>query len=116
MRTPTPIGAIVSIMTDRPTKITFAEMRDMGVRGLLVDCSDYKCSHLITMSGDRWPDDMRLSDLQPRFGFPLGFWQRMSCNQNGQQDCHSLTEKFTSLKPALVACCRSRPRRWISVA
>src|ERR1700757_2259002 len=54
-------------MPDRPQKITFAEMRDMGVRGLLVDCSDYKCSHLITMSGDRWPDDMRLSDLQPRF-------------------------------------------------
>ena len=26
-------------MTERPTKITFAEMRDMGVRGLLVYCS-----------------------------------------------------------------------------
>ena len=36
-----------------------------GVRGLLIYCSDYKCSHLITMSGDA--DDMRLSDLQPRF-------------------------------------------------
>jgi hypothetical protein len=54
-------------MADRPQKITFADMRDMGVRGLLIDCSDYKCSHLITMSGDRWPDDMRLSDLEPRF-------------------------------------------------
>jgi hypothetical protein len=42
-------------------------MRDMGVRGLLIYCSDYKCSHLITMSGDRWPDHMRLSDLEPRF-------------------------------------------------
>jgi hypothetical protein len=38
-----------------PQKITFAEMRDMGVRGLLIYCSDYKCSHLITMGGDRWP-------------------------------------------------------------
>jgi hypothetical protein len=37
-------------------------MRDMGVRGLLIYCSDYKCSHLIEMSGDRW-----LSDLEPRF-------------------------------------------------
>jgi hypothetical protein len=48
-------------------KITFAEMRDMGVRGLLIYCSDYMCSHLITTSGDRWPDDMRLSDLGSRF-------------------------------------------------
>jgi hypothetical protein len=29
---------------DRPQKITFAEMRDMGVRGLLVYCADYRCS------------------------------------------------------------------------
>jgi hypothetical protein len=53
-------------MPDRPQKITFADMRDMSVRGLLIYCSDYKCSHLVTMSGDRWPDDMRLSDLEPR--------------------------------------------------
>ena len=54
-------------MPDRPEKITFADMRDMGVRGLLIYCSDYKCSHLVTMSGDRWPDQTRLSDLEPRF-------------------------------------------------
>jgi hypothetical protein len=54
-------------MPDRPQKITFADMRDMGVHGLLIYCSDYKCSHLVTMSGDRWPDDVRLSDLEPRF-------------------------------------------------
>jgi hypothetical protein len=29
----------------RPTKITFGEMREMGIRGLLVDCADYRCSH-----------------------------------------------------------------------
>jgi hypothetical protein len=40
-------------MPDRPQKITFADMRDMGVRGLLVRCSDYECCHLITMSGNR---------------------------------------------------------------
>jgi hypothetical protein len=28
-----------------PQKITFGEMRAMGVRGLLVYCSDYHCSH-----------------------------------------------------------------------
>jgi len=27
-------------MTERPTKITFGEMREMGVRGLLVYCAD----------------------------------------------------------------------------
>ena len=32
-------------MPDRPQKITFADMRDMGVRGLLIYCSDYKCRH-----------------------------------------------------------------------
>jgi hypothetical protein len=48
-------------------KITFAEMRAAGVRDLLVYCSDYRCSDHIAMSGDHWPDDVRLSDLEPRF-------------------------------------------------
>jgi hypothetical protein len=26
-----------------------------------------KRSYLITMSGDRWPDDLRLSDIESRF-------------------------------------------------
>jgi hypothetical protein len=39
----------------------------VGVRGLLVYCSDYRCSHYIAISGDRWPDDVRLSDIEPRF-------------------------------------------------
>jgi hypothetical protein len=51
----------------RPQKITFGEMRDAGVRGVLVYCADYKCSHSIAISADRWPDDVRLSDLEPRF-------------------------------------------------
>ena len=54
-------------MPDRPTNITFAQMRDMGVRGLLVYCADYRCSHSIAISGDDWPDDVRLSDIEPRF-------------------------------------------------
>ena len=37
-------------MSDFPQKVTFADIRDMGVRGLLVYCSDYKRSRLITMS------------------------------------------------------------------
>ena len=51
-------------MSDRPQKITFAEMRDSGVRGLLVYCADYRCSHSIAVSGDGWPDDIRFSDIE----------------------------------------------------
>jgi len=54
-------------MTDRQTKITFGEMREMGVRGLLIYCADYRCSHSIAISGDAWPDDARLSDIEERF-------------------------------------------------
>ena len=39
-------------MTDRPQKITFAEMREQGVRGILVYCVDYRCSHSIAISTD----------------------------------------------------------------
>ena len=49
-------------------KITFAQMRKSGVRGLLVVyCAAYHCSHSIAISGDPWPDDVGLSDLEPRF-------------------------------------------------
>ena len=51
-------------------KITFAEMRAGGVRGLLIYCSDYHCSHWTTLSADRWPDDVRLSDISSR-GLPV---------------------------------------------
>ena len=50
-----------------PHKITFGEMREMGVRGLLVYCSDYHCSYWVAISGDQWPDDVRLSDIETRF-------------------------------------------------
>jgi hypothetical protein len=51
----------------RPMKITFGEMLASGIRDLLIYCSDYKCSHSTTISGDRWPDDVRLSDIEPLF-------------------------------------------------
>jgi hypothetical protein len=54
-------------MPARPQKITHAEMRASGVRGLLIYCADYRCSHSVAISADRWPDDVRLSDLEPRF-------------------------------------------------
>lgn len=51
----------------QPQKITFGDMREMGVRGILVYCSDYRCSHSVALSADRWPDELSLSDLEPRF-------------------------------------------------
>jgi hypothetical protein len=54
-------------MPDRPTKIALAEMRASGVRGVLVYCGNYRCSHWSTTNVDQWPDDLRLSDLEPRF-------------------------------------------------
>jgi hypothetical protein len=33
-------------------KITLRKMRAAGVRGLIIYCSDYECSHWITISGD----------------------------------------------------------------
>jgi hypothetical protein len=44
-------------MTERPQKITFAETRDMG-------CARCRlCKYRI---GDAWPDDLGLSDIEPR--------------------------------------------------
>ena len=56
------------LVVKRPEKITFAEMRSSGVRGLLVYCADYRCSHHVAISGDQWDDDVRLSDLEPTLG------------------------------------------------
>jgi hypothetical protein len=53
-------------MTERPTKITFVEMRDIGVRGLLLYCADYRCSQSIAIGANPWPDDLRLSDIEER--------------------------------------------------
>jgi hypothetical protein len=51
----------------REQKISLGEMRSSGVHGLLIYCADYRCSHSIAISADRWPDDVRLSDLEARF-------------------------------------------------
>jgi hypothetical protein len=52
----------------RPQKITFGEMRESGgPRRLLVYCGDYKCAHSVVISSERWPDHIRLSDLEPKF-------------------------------------------------
>jgi hypothetical protein len=42
-------------------------MRDMGVRGVLIYCADYRCNHSTAISGDQRLDDLRLPDIEPRF-------------------------------------------------
>jgi hypothetical protein len=54
-------------MTTYPQKITFGELRESGVRTVLVYCRDHRCTHHITISADRWPDHVRLSDIEPDF-------------------------------------------------
>jgi hypothetical protein len=58
---------MIGAMPDRPTKISFGDMREQGARGLLIYCADYHCSHWKRMGADRWPDDIRLSDIEPNF-------------------------------------------------
>ncbi|MGY4570538.1 uncharacterized protein (UPF0264 family) [Bradyrhizobium sp. USDA 3256] len=54
-------------MRDYPTKITFGEMRETGATRIIVFCKDYRCSHNVQMDAARWPDEMRISDVEPRF-------------------------------------------------
>jgi len=45
-------------------------LRSTGVRDLLVFRQDYRCSHNVKLSAeyvDRWPDEIRISQLEPRF-------------------------------------------------
>jgi hypothetical protein len=71
------MGSAQSLGVERPQKITFGEMRKSGVRGVLIYCSDYHCSHHITASADPWPDHIRLTDLERRF-VCNGMWQARS--------------------------------------
>lgn len=35
--------------------------------GVLIYCTDYRCGHWTRLDADRWPDDVRLSDIEPSF-------------------------------------------------
>jgi len=51
----------------RQPKITLGDMRASGVWGLLVACADDKCVRSVAISANQWPNDVRLSDLEPHF-------------------------------------------------
>jgi ribosomal protein L37E len=53
-------------MTSYPQKITFGEMREMRVRGVLIYCRN-RCGHHSEINADHWADDVRLSDIEPKF-------------------------------------------------
>jgi hypothetical protein len=55
------------LLVPRAQKITIAEMRESGPTRLIVYCGDYKCAHSVVIEANRWADDVRLSDLEPKF-------------------------------------------------
>jgi hypothetical protein len=54
-------------MTNRPQKIAFRELREMGVDAVLVYCREPRCTHSTTLDAAQWPDHVRLSDIEPSF-------------------------------------------------
>ena len=54
-------------ISDPAQKITFAQMRAAGVRSVLVYCADFRCGHSTSLAADYWADNVRLSDIEPRF-------------------------------------------------
>jgi hypothetical protein len=51
----------------RQQKIPLREMRQSGPTRLIVYCGDYKCAHSVIINAERWRDDVRRSDLEPKF-------------------------------------------------
>lgn len=42
-------------------------MRASGVRGILIYCSDYHCSHSVAVNADLWANHTRLPDIEDQF-------------------------------------------------
>ena len=73
----------------RPQKITLGAMREQGVRGILIYCADYNCSHSLAISADKWPDDLRLSDIEDRF----------TCSACGKRDADVRPDRLSDQTP-----------------
>jgi hypothetical protein len=58
---------VAETVTTYPQKITFGEMRESGTRDVLIYCRDHRCGHHIEINADSWADDVRLSDIEPKF-------------------------------------------------
>jgi len=55
------------LLMQREQKITLGDWSSGSPRRLLVYCGDYKCAHSVIIGAARWPDHVRLSDLEPKF-------------------------------------------------
>jgi len=76
-------------------------MRSPGPTRLLVYCGDYKCAHSIIISAERWPDDVRLSNLEPYS--PVG----LAASRGGASGhCSRITERRTLVVKASQTCGR----------
>jgi hypothetical protein len=72
-----------------PQKITFAEMRESSVRGLLIYCTT-AASPLHRDERDQWPHDVRLSDIELRFTCT-------ACGKRGADGRTAIFKPVTSL-------------------
>jgi hypothetical protein len=72
-------------MTSYPVKITWGDMREMGVDEVLIYCRHHRCSHYTEANADCWADEVRLSDIEPKF----------TCTKRGQCGVHHATISAT---------------------
>jgi hypothetical protein len=103
------------------------DARRSGVRGLLIYCADYKCSHWIRISADQWPDDvasvrsrrqvhldcLRQARCRRQAGFRLALEEGRSltlsrrqtkmlpCAAGEQEGCHASTPPLASERRAI---------------
>ena len=66
-------------MLTYPQKICFGEMRASSVHDVLIYCRDHRCSYHVEINADAWPDDARLSDIEPNF----------TCTKRGKRGCQA---------------------------
>ena len=61
-------GFVLAALTasSQRTQALAASPSDSGIRRTLIDGAGYHCSHSIAISGDVWPDELRLSDIEAR--------------------------------------------------
>jgi len=63
-------------------------MRESGARDVLIYCRDYRCGHHTEANADGWADDVRLSDIEPKF----------TCTRCGQRRRAEVRPKFEPAK------------------
>ena len=99
-------------MTIRPQKITFGEMRESGVRDVLIFCRDHRCSHNVEVNADGWADDVRISGTSSR-GLSAPTVANAAPRSGGNfpgQDGHRLTPPWGET-PAVTAAVRPESLR-----